>query len=47
MAHLSPDTEHAPHGRLPRGGIVRPITRWGEEVMHRVQQPVTVTVTKE
>jgi peptide deformylase len=25
---------------LPEGGAVRPITRWGAEVMHRVQQPV-------
>jgi peptide deformylase len=27
---------------LPSGGAVRPITRWGEPVMHRVQEPVTV-----
>jgi len=26
---------------LPSGGQVRPITRWGEDVMHRVQKPVT------
>ena len=26
---------------LPRGGTVRPITRWGESVMHRMQEPVT------
>jgi peptide deformylase len=32
---------HAPYGPLPRGGVVRPITRWGEPVMHRPQQPVT------
>jgi len=25
---------------LPTGGTVRPVTRWGEEVMHRTQQPV-------
>ncbi len=25
---------------LPEGGTVRPITRWGEDVMHRVQEPV-------
>ena len=31
----------APYGPLPRGGAVRPITRWGEPVMHRPQQPVT------
>ena len=27
---------------LPSGGTVRPITRWGEPVMHRMQEPVTV-----
>jgi peptide deformylase len=26
---------------LPTGGRVRPITRWGEPVMHRTQEPVT------
>lgn len=26
---------------LPEGGNVRPITRWGEHVMHRTQEPVT------
>ena len=26
---------------LPTGGTVRPIVRWGTEVMHRRQQPVT------
>ncbi len=26
---------------LPAGGTVRPITRWGEDVMHRTQEPVT------
>ena len=41
MADLSSDTVHAPYGALPRGGIVRPITRWGEPVMHRPQQQVT------
>ena len=35
MADLSSDTVHAPYGALPRGGVVRPITRWGEPVMHR------------
>ena len=25
---------------LPSGGTVRPITRWGEPVMHRAQEPV-------
>ncbi|TCJ30721.1 peptide deformylase [Nocardioides jejuensis] len=32
---------HAPHGPLPTGGTVRPITRWGEPVMHHALQPVT------
>jgi len=41
MADLSSDTVHAPYGALPRGGAVRPITRWGEPVMHRPQQQVT------
>lgn len=31
----------APHGPLPDDGTVRPITRWGEEVMHRPQAEVT------
>ena len=31
----------APHGPLPTGGVVRPMTRWGAPVMHRPQQPVT------
>jgi peptide deformylase len=26
---------------LPDGGVVRPITRWGADVMHRKQEPVT------
>jgi len=26
---------------LPTGGTVRPITRWGDPVMHRMQEPVT------
>ena len=25
---------------LPTGGTVRPITRWGEPVMHRTQEPI-------
>jgi len=28
-------------GALPTGGTVRPITRWGEPVMHRMQEPIT------
>jgi peptide deformylase len=35
------DAPHAPHGPLPGGGTVRPMTRWGTPVMHRPQQPVT------
>jgi peptide deformylase len=31
----------APHGPLPEGGTVRPITRWGADVMHRPNQKVT------
>ena len=31
----------APHGPLPEGGSVRPITRWGTPVMHRPQAEVT------
>lgn len=34
-------TTHAPYGPLPRGGTVRPMTRWGTPVMHRPQQLVT------
>jgi peptide deformylase len=30
-----------PHGPLPGGGTVRPMTRWGTPVMHRPQQLVT------
>jgi peptide deformylase len=40
MADVSSDTVLAPHGPLPGGGIVRPITRWGESVMHREQAKV-------
>jgi peptide deformylase len=31
----------APHGPLPTGGTVRPMTRWGTPVMHRPQALVT------
>jgi len=40
MSDVSSEVERAPHGPLPRGGTVRPITRWGTPVMHRAQQPV-------
>lgn len=36
------DTVNAPHGLLPQGGQIRPITRWGESVMHRPQRKVEV-----
>ncbi len=32
---------HAPYGPLPEGGSVRPITRWGSDVMHHTNQPIT------
>ena len=32
---------YAPHGPLPGGGSVRPITRWGTPVMHRPQARVS------
>ena len=33
---VSPDS-----AELPAGGTVRPVTRWGEDVMHRRARPVT------
>ena len=33
--------DHAPYGQLPEGGRVRPIVRWGTDVMHRATSPVT------
>ena len=33
--------EPDPSSTLPSGGTVRSITRWGEPVMHRTQEPVT------
>jgi peptide deformylase len=41
VGRVSEQTVHAPYGQLPRGGIVHPITRWGEPVMHQQQQRVT------
>src|SRR5919107_1173777 len=38
---MAPMTEVSTESRLPGGGTVRPITRWGEPVMHRTQEPVT------
>jgi peptide deformylase len=37
-----PDQVSASAQELPPGGTVRPITRWGEPVMHRMQEPITV-----
>ncbi len=36
-----PEAAADPRTVLPGGGQVRPITRWGEPVMHRPQEPVT------
>jgi peptide deformylase len=45
MTSASPDPVGADssleRGVLPSGGTVRPITRWSEPVMHRVQEPIT------
>ena len=38
---MSSEVIRAPHGALPEGGTVRPITRWGTAVMHRPQATVT------
>jgi peptide deformylase len=38
---MSSDVVQAPHGPLPEGGTVRPMTRWGTPVMHRPQAEVT------
>jgi peptide deformylase len=40
-AMTAPDPPATDGSTLPEGGSIRPITRWGEPVMHRVQQPVT------
>jgi peptide deformylase len=45
MATTDPRHEEPPVSatsvELPGGGTVRPMTRWGEEVMHRPARPVT------
>ena len=45
MAPRDPALESAPVSptsvELPTGGTVRPVTRWGEDVMHRPARPVT------
>ena len=38
---MTSDVANAPYGRLPEGGTVRPMTRWGTPVMHRPQADVT------
>jgi len=38
---MSDDQPLTPHGPLPEGGTVRPMTRWGTPVMHRPQERVT------
>lgn len=42
MRAMDDQTPLAPYGPLPRGGSVRPMTRWGTAVMHRPQAEVTV-----
>ena len=37
----SPGSPTSDATALPEGGAVRPITRWGDPVMHRPQRPVT------
>ncbi|MGZ5398436.1 MAG: peptide deformylase [Nocardioides sp.] len=41
MLERPDDRVHAPYGPLPEGGAARPITRWGDPVMHRPQAEVT------
>src|SRR3954452_23730214 len=38
---MRPVSETRPDSVLPEGGPVRPIVRWGEPVMHRMQEPIT------
>ena len=38
---MTSEVADAPYGRLPEGGTVRPMTRWGTPVMHRPQADVT------
>ena len=38
---MSSEVVQAPHGPLPEGGTVRPMTRWGTPVMHRPEADVT------
>src|SRR3954469_7666592 len=38
---MRPVPETRPESVLPDGGTVHSIVRWGEPVMHRMQEPVT------
>ncbi len=40
-AMTAPEPPLTDGSALPEGGAVRPVTRWGDPVMHRVQRPVT------
>ncbi|MBM7520503.1 peptide deformylase [Nocardioides nitrophenolicus] len=42
LDHTAAHAVLAPYGPLPRGGRVRPMTRWGTPVMHRPQARVEV-----
>nr|WP_091114446.1 peptide deformylase [Nocardioides psychrotolerans] len=41
MGAVSEQPPLTPHGPLPTGGTIHPLTRWGTPVMHRPQQRVT------
>ena len=41
MSSPEPDLDGPSGTDLPGGGTVRPMTRWGTPVMHRLQEPVT------
>jgi len=41
MSQQRAEDPHAPRGPLPVGGTVRPIIRWGADVMHHANQRVT------
>ncbi|MGA8845231.1 MAG: peptide deformylase [Nocardioides sp.] len=41
MSEQPAEAPLTPHGPLPTGGTVRPMTRWGTPVMHRPQAAVT------
>ncbi|WP_148572296.1 peptide deformylase [Nocardioides caldifontis] len=41
MSTSAPEPSAPTSSDLPTGGTVRPMTRWGTDVMHRVNEPVT------